>query len=269
MKKLKIITLTGAILVLSVATNFGLSKEEKRAQGDAILKQMSDKLKSAQSMTFSTKETIERTKRDKERQKVDIQREIAVRRPDRLWFKATGDRNVECFYDGKQVTLVSDKDKVYGQFPAAPTLDETTDIITARYGIPMPIADLLTEDPRSALKDAKTVGGVEKQEAVGGVDCNVLSYQHPNVEFSIWIPVSGDPLPQKMHIIDKTRRGQPVMTVEFSDWNLSAEVPQEQFTAQIPKGYEAIAVIQRASAVIPEGKEPAGAEKTSTKPTQK
>lgn len=247
--------------------------EEKRAQGDAILKQMSDLLKAPQSFTFSTSESIERVRRNNEKVKINIDRQTIVRRPDRAWFSVTGDRYLEFFYDGKMVTLVSHKEKVFGELPAPPTLHETVEMITEKYDIPMPIADLLSLDPQEALKGEDTTGGWSRRETIGGIVCNVLSYQHPNVDFSLWIPASGDPLPQKFEITFKARRGQPTTTVTFKDWNLKAQVNDETFARKVPDDYEGIAVIQRASAVLPpadEAEQAAPAEKQgSTKSKSK
>jgi hypothetical protein len=254
--------------------------EDKRAQGEALLKQMSDKLKAAQALTVSTTESVERVRRNNEKVKLNVNRQIAIRRPDRAWIKSTGDRDLELFYDGKKVTLVSHKEKVFGQIPAPATLHETVDMITDRYDIPLPIADLLSFDPHGTLMTEKTTGGLERRERIDGVDCSVLAYQHPNVDWAVWIPVSGEPLPKKLQITYKARRGQPKTEILFKDWNLSPQVTDATFVAKVPDDYEGIPVIQRASAVIPSLEEQEkqkaqasptakGAATTPTKPTKK
>jgi hypothetical protein len=116
--------------------------EVKRADADELLGKMSDKLKSANALSFSTTENSERVRRNDERVLLHIDRQMVIRRPDRAWFKTAGDRELEFFYDGKLVTLVTHKEKVFGELPAPPTLEETAEMITDRYGIPMPMADL-------------------------------------------------------------------------------------------------------------------------------
>ena len=250
----------------TTTTGTPASAGDKQAQGKAILAKMSDKLKSAQAATFTTVETADRVRRNNERKKLNLTRQIAMRRPDRLWFKVTGDRDLEAFYDGKKVTLLSHKEKVFGEFPAAPTLDETTDRITTRYNIPLPVADLLTYDPQTSFVDENTTGGLDRQETLDGVVCNVLAYQHPKVDFSIWIPASGDPLPKKLDVTYKARRGQPATSIMFKDWNLSPSVSDVTFTPVVPNGYEGIPVIQRASSVIADrrAEEKAGTAKEAT-----
>ncbi|HWO02586.1 MAG TPA: DUF2092 domain-containing protein [Blastocatellia bacterium] len=281
----KLFAIAGMLIVLTVSAchegegptakkeNVPATDEEKRAQGDAILNQMSEKLKSAQAATFSTTESIDRVKGNNEKVHINLERQLAVRQPDKMWFKATGDRDLECFYDGKMLTLVSHKEKVFGEVPAPPTLHETAEMITDKYGISLPISDLLTADPQKALKDEETTGGWNRRETLNGVVCNVLSYQHPAVDFSLWVPVSGDPLPQKLEITYKARRGQPSTTVTFKGWNLAPQLSDETFARKVPDDYEGIAVIQRESAVIPpeeaQQQEPPPAAKEPAKPKSK
>jgi hypothetical protein len=257
-----------ALIAASCRESGPATSEERRAQGEALLKQMSEKLKSAQSLTVSTFESVERVRRNNEKVKLNINRQLTIRRPDRAWVKTTGDRDLEMFYNGKKVTLVSHKEKVFGEFPAPATLDETVDMITDRYNIPLPMADLLTFDPHGTLMSEKTTGGMEREEKIDNVDCSVLAYQHPNVDWAVWIPVSGDPLPRKLKITYKARRGQPQTEILFKDWNLSPQVTDATFAVKVPDGYEGIPVIQRASAVIPSLEEQEK-QKAQTSPTAK
>jgi len=228
--------------------------EEKRARGETILKQVSEKLAAAQALSVSTTEQNERVRRNGERVKLNLARQVAMRRPDRLYFKATGDRDLEVYYDGKKVTLVSHKEKVFGEFPARPTLDETVDMISERYDVPLPLGKLLTANPQGKLVGDGATGGWVRREEVDGVTCNVLSWQQPNADWSIWVPASGDPLPKKFQVTSKARRGQPVSTIVFKDWNLAAQVTDDTFAKRVPNDYEGIPVIQRESAVLEEQK---------------
>ena len=147
--------------------------EEKRVRGETILKQVSEKLAAAQALSVSTTEQNERVRRNGEKVKLNFNRQVTMRRPDRLYFKATGDHDLEAFYDGKKVTLVSHKEKVFGEFPARPTLDETVDVISERYDIPLPLGKLLTANPQGKLVGDGATGGWARREEVDGVACNV------------------------------------------------------------------------------------------------
>jgi hypothetical protein len=246
----------------------GSATEVKSADADALLTQMSDRLKAATSFTVSTTETNERIRRNDERVTRHIDRQLSVRRPDRVYVKTTGDLDLEIYYDGKVVTLVTHKDKVFGELPAPPTLAETTDMLSERYGVPLPISDLITTDPKETLKSPNTTGGWEKRETVDGVDCNKLAYQHPNVDFALWIPVAGEPLPKKLEVTYKARRGKPTSSIVFKDWNLSAQISDETFVRKIPDDYEGIPVIQRAASVVARVEEQEKTKGAADKPAQ-
>jgi hypothetical protein len=228
---------------------------ERRQRGDALITRMSDRLAAAQRLSFTTTEELART-RDDARRAQKLSRQIVVRRPDRLYFKVSGDRDMEAFYDGRRFTLVSHRDKVFGDFLAPPALDATVDMLGARYDIPLPVGDLLAANPRQALMSTQTTGGWVADESIDGVVTARLEWRHPNVDWSVWIPTTGAPLPKKMFVRYKTRRGLPEATMTFANWNLDVQVPEGIFTARVPPDYEGIAIIQRADSVLPSYSDP-------------
>lgn len=211
---------------------------------------MSDTLTGAATLSVSTREDIDRSRGGVMRT-VTLTRDIKVRRPDRLWFRATGDVDLEGYYDAKTLTIMSHDHKVFGVMPMPPTLDETVEALHVRYDIPLPVGDLLTKSPREVLMSTQTTGGWARQETIDGRTYDVLDWSHPNVEWTIWIPSTGEPLPRRLEITSKVRKSQPRTTVEFSNWNLGGDFPDATFTASVPADYEGIPVIQRASGVIP------------------
>jgi hypothetical protein len=157
---------------------------------------------------------------------------------------------VEGFYDGKQVTVLFHGEKVFAIAPTPNTIDETVQVLSERYDIPLPIGDLIASDPHKSLISTQTTGGWQGEEDVNGVRSARLEWHHPNVDWTVWIPVSGDPLPTKLFVNYKTRNR--VLTAFFNDWNLAPQTSEETFQARIPDDYEGIAMIQRATAVLPD-----------------
>ena len=119
-----------------------------RPDAEALLTRMSEKLKSMTAFTVSTKESKVRVRRNDQRVTLNIEGQIAVRRPDRAYARATGDQDLELFYNGKLVTLVTHKDKVFGELPAPPTV--ARDCRHARRTIRPRIAYLRPHSGRSA-----------------------------------------------------------------------------------------------------------------------
>jgi hypothetical protein len=225
----------------------GSSESARRSRGEDLLKATSTKIAGAQALSFSVDETTERVPPGGEKRLTHIVRRVTLRRRDRLWFRATGDRDVEGFYDGARVTLLFHGEKAFGIVPTPPTLDDTIHVLSERDDIPLTIGDLITTNPHQSTISTQTTGGWQDEEDVGGVRSARLEWHHPNVDWSIWIPVSGDPLPTKLFVNYKTRRR--LVTALFKDWDLNPAVADGTFQSRVPDDDEGIPVIQRAAAV--------------------
>jgi hypothetical protein len=246
---LRIVGGLAAVAALAACTRTAPPKD-KRVEGQELLRRMAERLAAAQVITLKTDQEFERVADDGAKRTERASVEITLRRPDRFRFRTSGDRDLEGFFDGKRVTLISHAQKVYGEIPTPPTIDEAVDVLSDRYDVPMPVADLLTRRPDEVLLTPKTTGGWEGEEDVDGVRCARLAWQHPNVDWSIWIATAGDPLPRMLRIHYKGRRRQPAALVRFREWNLATAAPDEMFIGRVPADYEGVAVIQRASRVL-------------------
>ncbi len=237
--------------------------EDSKAQGDKILKEMSAKLASAKSLTFSTAESHDRVGRSGEKKQLNFSREVAIRRPDRLWYSFHGaDVDAMLWYDGKLLTAVMNKEKAYAQGPVPATIDEMIDYTATHYDVPMPMADIIESSPYDSLMTPETKGGYAGEETVEGTKCHHLSYQEETVDWQIWIRSEGDPLPCKLDITYKQDPGTPNSIMTFKNWNLAAVIKDEMFVPQIPQGYERIALLEK---VTPEEEQAAGKEDSGEK----
>lgn len=254
------LSLLGAYLLIAVVLSTGCGGStatpgeelaETKAKADEVLNKMTEKFKSAPAVSFTSVETADRPKRGGKFVKLNINRDVTFKSPDRMHFKATGDRDLEAYYDGKSMILVTHKEKVWGQLPAPATIGETIEKIREHYGMPLPVADLLGMDAKGKLRNPANTGGIEKTETIDGVEYHVLAYQNPDVDWKVWIPVSGDPLPKRFEAKYKETKGASEYSFEFSKWNLAPQITDDTFVAKVPDNYEGIPVIQRASAVIP------------------
>ena len=225
---------------------------ERRQAGEALMKQLSATIAGAQAIAFTSEETGSRTKPGGARETLRYTRELSMQRPNRLYFVMKGDRDLEAFYAGTKVTLVSHKDKVFAEFPAPATLDETVDVISYRYGIPMPVGELLTLNPETSLVTAETTGGWAGRETIDGAACIRLSWQEPRVDWSVWLEEGGSGLPRKLEVSHKAHKAMPATTIVFKSWNLTPQIADTIFDQRVPAGYEGIAAIQRAAAVLTE-----------------
>jgi hypothetical protein len=221
--------------------------EEKSARGDQLLRQMSDTLKNAKMFSVSVNESHERVRRNGEKEPYTLKRDVMVRRPDRLWMHTVGsdERDVRTFYDGKTVTVLGDRLKVYGTIKAPPTLDETLDLVSERYDLRVAVADFLYSAPYDSFAATESKGGWVRRTAVDGRQCDEVAYKMRAVHVTLSMSASPPVLPCQARITYIEEPGQPVSTLVFHDWNLKAAPPDAQFVANVPREYEAIPVVER------------------------
>jgi hypothetical protein len=79
----------------AVTCGRGPTEDEKRRRGEELVTRVSSTIAAAQALGFSAEETRERLAHDGERRIRHVTREVKLRRPDRLWFRTSGDRNAE------------------------------------------------------------------------------------------------------------------------------------------------------------------------------
>jgi hypothetical protein len=237
------------------------SPEERLQLGKQQIQRVSDTLGRLQAFSVTTQETRERIGANGQPAQITLTRQTIVRRPDRLYFKTNGDLQNEAWYDGHKLTLASHKDKVFAQAPMPETIDGTLDTMVERYGIPIPLSDLLYTNPAHALIADTTTGGWAGRERVGDQECDHVAFQDKGVNWELWI--DGNGLPRRARAEFSTARRDRKADVLFTDWNLSPTIEAKRFDPAVPPDYEGIAMIQRAAALrnVPSDPAPAGDKK--------
>jgi hypothetical protein len=238
-----------AVAAMAAACGGGEPKSdaERLARGREIVERMSKTLEAAKAFRVTTVETRQEVGRAGAIRKVTLTRETSVRRPDRLYSKATGDRQNETWYDGVGITLVLHEAKVFGQGRAPETLDKALDALDERYGISAPFADYAYSSPAKALLTSGTTGGWVGRVDDDGVETDHLSFKDTGVQFDLWIPTRGEPLPRRASTtLDSDKRLKRVDTT-FRGWDLAPTLPDEQFKPSVPADYEGVAILQRAA----------------------
>lgn len=216
--------------------------EARRQRGDEIVRRMSDHLASARAFTVETTDSRPRARGGKE-VTVRTTRRFTVRRPDRFAVRVAGDIDLRGWYDGSKLTFVSDPQKVWARVNGAPTIDQTLDRLAERLAMPLPMADFLYSSPYDALIGPGSTGGYVGRETIDGVPCVHVAYQHPAVDWDLWVPEKGDPLPRKFRITDKTSARRRTTEVAFNAWTLGAAAPDATFVPEVPAGYERISIV--------------------------
>src|SRR5262245_21411414 len=127
------LAVTGA-LAFGCSRGQPASREERLAHGRQILQRMSDALASTDAISVATHETMRRVTATGEAQNEHLTRETVMRRPNRLYFKTSGDRSSEAWYDGAGLTIALHGERVFGQASMPETVDRLLDTLRDRYG---------------------------------------------------------------------------------------------------------------------------------------
>jgi hypothetical protein len=93
----------------------------------------------------------------------------------------------------------------------------------------------LSRLPSELDRRVRSVETVEKSTILD-VPCMHLAARAEDVDFQIWIPSNGEPLPRRIVITYKNQEGQPQFWANFTDWNLSSKPSDYLFTFTPPEG---------------------------------
>lgn len=204
-----------------------------------------DAVAQAKSFTFDTSEQLELIAPDGSKRAMQLGRRVIVRRPDGVAFELHGKGdtaiNVVAFYDGKTATLSNSKDGVWAQSPEPATLDEMLNDVARRFGLPVPIGDVMYSSPYEAYLGKKSKGGFVGRDTIDGVSYAVVDYGDELVGVKLWIPSSGPPLPRRLELTYKTAPVPLTSRVDFTNWKLDAPVNDAMFAFEPPAGSSTVA----------------------------
>ncbi len=219
------------------------SKPAVDPSADKLLKRMSDYL--AEAPFFSVNAEIWQDVQMGSGQQVQAGRtvDLQVRRPDRFHAAVHSTRrNRELFYDGKSLTLLNRVQNFYGSIPAPATLDQALDAASDRFGIEMPLEDLVVSDPYQSAMQKIVSGRDIGPVTVLGTPCEHLAFSLGSVDWQIWIEDGVKPVPRKIVITYKDEEGTPEYTAIFSHWDFQTKLPDFVFTFEPPPGASKIDV---------------------------
>ena len=231
-----------------------LSPEAASAKGDALLKEMSKNVSSLQTFAYTVDER--RQKPGSAKGERNVTRHVTVSRPNKVAFTGKGDAgDTAGWYDGKQLTLVSHRDKVWARGPMPPTLDEALDFLSNEYDVQMAAADLLYSSPYDAFMTKDTVGGWVDTQKIGDRDCEHLAYRQPVVDWELWLS-SDRKLPCQLKVTYKQVPGSPSTMVTYRGGVETNQVTDDTFVPKVPDGYQRIKILRHATVIDPKLDEP-------------
>jgi hypothetical protein len=158
---------------------------------------------------------------------------LTVRRPNRLRADITGDRGARTFvYDGKNLNAFLADENYYGSFPAPPTILETIDAIE-RYGVELPLVDLMFVAMGGSLDPTIREAGVIGPTAIMGVKCTQLAFRGDLVDWQLWVTEGDKPLPRKLVITTRDQTARPQYSAILR-WDVSTPIADADFAFTPP-----------------------------------
>lgn len=234
--------LTFVVGVLAASAAWAQSIDPK---AEARLKSMGQMLAGTKTVSFRSHVTIDTWSDSGQKIQVARSQQISVRRPDGLAATVTGDDlNLKFVYDGKQVLLVNTDKQSYALADAPGTIDAMLDMLATDYGLPVPLADLLYADPYKTLIENARSGQHLGTGHVMDTKCDHLAFRQDAIDWQIWIEQGDKPLPRKLVITYKNAPGMPQYTAYFSDWNVDAQIPAEQFKLEVPQDMKRVDLVK-------------------------
>ena len=207
------------------------------ARADALVRQMSERLASAEAFALEAEELYDEVPEHSPRRQLTSTRHVAIRRPNRLIGDTSGDAvNRSFWYDGKVFAVLDKEQHRWAGGTVPPTVDAALDWIFEQTGTVVPLSDFLYADSYQRL-----MGDVQRGEYLGvheaaGVPCHHLAFEQATIDWQLWIDAGKDPLPRKLVITYKTEDEVPQYSVTIRKWNLAPRLPDELFVFTPPEG---------------------------------
>jgi len=155
---------------------------------------------------------------------------ILAEMPSKLFATVSSDRNERTYvYDGKNFTLVARRVGYYATVPAPATLRELDDVLSEKYGIEIPLADLFRWGGPNWSNADITVAADAGPGEVDGVTCQHYLFRQEGSDWQIWIQKGAYPLPRKLVITTTSDPARPQHSAVFK-WNLAPSYNAEAFT---------------------------------------
>jgi hypothetical protein len=202
-----------------------------------ILKKATDYLGGLQQFSVDTLNILEEVLDSGQKIQVSVAANVVLQRPNKLRAERKGDLiNQSWYYDGKTLAVYNSSVNYYASEPAPGTIEDTLDFARDSLGLIIPASDLVYRNAFPLLMQDVTFAAVVGKARVGSVMCDHLLFSRPGVDFQIWVPEAGKPLPLKYVVVD-TGVPELVATITLiSNWNVAPKVTDALFTFVPPQG---------------------------------
>ena len=214
-----------------------------------LLKRSMDHLGGVQHFTVQADNVVEDLLESGQRVDFAVPSTVSVSRPDKLRVDRRGVRGRHILYfDGSTLTVFEPTQNVYAKASLRGSLNTMFDLVLDTLDLNVPASDLLRPGVFPLLMQDVTLARVIGAEPIEGVMCVHLLFSRPHVDFQIWIPESGPPLPCRYIVTDTGTPALLSVVTTMRDWNVAASLPAATFLFVPPKGAREIIFVRPGAA---------------------
>lgn len=206
-------------------------------KSDELVRKMSDFLGKLKSYRVEC-ETLYDDVDENTGQKLQFSRQSVVdlQRPNRLRIIARGEpADRRSYYDGKKVSILDEGANVYTQVDVPNTMDGMFDMMMTRYGVAVPLTDLLVSDVYDNLMGGVLTGRDLGSCRIGPFRCQHLAFTQKEVDWQLWIEEGAEPWPRRLTVTYKDLPMAPQYTVTLTKWDKDVALSDKDFEFTPPK----------------------------------
>jgi hypothetical protein len=217
----------------------------------AIATRAGDFLREAKRFSFSADSGYEVVQEDGSKLEFGSARRYLVQRPDRVRVETEpreGGRRLTLF-DGKSFIQADLAENAYARadLKQPRDIDFMIDLVRERLDTPLPLAELLRNNPRQAIEDSLESADVVGTQRLRGVDCDHIALRNPDADLQLWIAQGEQPLVRRVVITYRNLEGQPSFWADLDDWSFAPEIDAASFRWEPPAGAERVRFEVRAA----------------------
>jgi hypothetical protein len=150
-----------------------------------------------------------------------------------------GKKNLVLF-DGNDILAYDPGRKIMATTARPGDIDGAMKYFIKDLKMRIPLALLFTANFPAEIEARGMSAEIVQRVTIFDVPCLQVATQADNVDFQVWIPEKGQPLPRRIVITYRNETGQPQYWADFSHWSLAPNPPQSTFAFKPPKGTERV-----------------------------
>jgi len=210
----------------------------------ALVTGAGDHLRAAEQFSFTAETSYEVVQADGSKLEFGATRHYVVHRPDRVRVEVeprTGEDRLVVF-DGDRLTVAQPRAKVYAQLRLQKhrSIDEAVVLLREVLGVPLPLGELLRNDPRPELVGSLTAAYRVGAAKIGGAECDQVALRNADTDVQLWIEHGDAPLLRRVVIRYRNDKGAPSFAANLGDWSLGASASDDTFRYEPPADAERI-----------------------------